>query len=470
MNILVLDVGTSSMRGTLLDQDAAVHAQEQITYQPQFLDGGRVEQNPREWLDAMTAICRRIGAAETVDAVAVTSQRSSVIPLDENHEPLTDAIMWQDTRNRELCDSLTGHEDTVRSTAGTGINTVFSGGKMAWLRQERPDVYEQAARLCVIPDYLIFRMTGEFVTDRTYGSRSMLMDLRTGMWSEPLLALFGVEERKLCKLISACSVAGTLTEEFSACSGLPAGIPVVTCGGDQQCGAAGQGVILPGTVSVNLGTGAYLIVAADRVPDDLPKGMICNASAVPDQYILEASVLTCGAALDWYLSLIGEDVSFVGQALQKSPPGANGVRIQPWFQGRSFPNWDSAARASIQGLTLSATREDLLRALLEGIFDEICESLRAMETLQNVETICLSGGLSRTDEVCGLLADMTGKTVFHSDGGDATSRGAWMSAAVCLGLAGSWSEAWEKARTLQKEFTPDADRHGFYLRGGAAPA
>ena len=463
MNILVLDVGTSSMRGTLWDMGPDILWKDQLTYSPDYPGDGLAEQDPADWLGAAEKLCAGAAGFAAVDAVALTSQRSSVIPADGNGQPLGPAIMWQDTRNRALCESLASSEERVRAVSGTGINTVFSGGKMTWLRRERPEVYNKAVHLFVIPEYLVFHMTGESVLDYTYGSRSMLMDLRRNAWSGELLELFGVEEKKLGRLIPPSSVAGRVTEAFSRRTGLPSGIPVVTCGGDQQCAALGQGVFRTGSASVNLGTGAYLISPAAAVPDTIPAGVLCNASAVPGTYILESSVLTCGGALNWFLREIAgnADVSLAGEALSVSPPGAGGVVALPYFQGRSAPDWNSEARASFCGMTLSTRREDLLRALLEGICTEVSRGLDAMSA--DIGRIHVSGGLSRTPEICRLLADVTGHEVLRSGEGDATTRGAWMSAAVCLGLAPDWDAAWEQIRDGESDiFRPDTDNTALY--------
>ena len=463
MNILVLDVGTSSMRGTLLDASSKALFAEQIKYRPAYGKHGAVEQDPRDWLDAMRSLCAGAAEAYTVDAVALTCQRSSVIPADEAGAPLTRAIMWQDTRNRAVCNRLQSREADIRDICGTGINTVYSGGKMAWLRETHPEIYAGAAHLFVIPDYLIWQLTGTHVTDHTYGSRSMLMDLRKLQWSPALLSLFGADREKLGQLISPSSEAGTVTEQFAAETGLTAGIPVITCGGDQQCGALGQGVLGPGQVSVNLGTGAYLIAPVGAVPDHLEAGLICNASAIPGQYILESGVLTCGAALDWFLREIGGDVTLVGEALRRSPPGAGGVTVLPYFQGRADPDWNSDAKAAFFGLSLGTTRQDMLRALLEAICVEVCRSLRQVAGNTDPRELHLGGGMSRTPELGQLLADVTGTEVIVSEDSDATTRGAWMSAARCLGIADSWEAAWKLARPgREKSYMPDMGRKPIY--------
>lgn len=422
-----------------------------------------VEQDPLDWLNAVKALCKAAAAEMPVDAIGLTSQRSSVIPADENGIPLTKAIMWQDTRNKMLCEGLRDKENRVRHVCGNGINTVYSGGKMAWLRQSDPDVYHHAAHLFVIPDYLLYHMTGRHVTDHTYGSRSMLMDLRSGTWSQEMLELFGVDRAKLGTLIQPSTIAGEITERFAGQCGLRTGIPVVSCGGDQQCGAVGQGVFAPGTVSVNMGTGAYLIAPVHHMPEEPKPGLTYSASAIPGEYILESSVLTCGAALDWFLRELNGELTMVKTALMESPPGANGVTALPYFQGRADPDWNSSARAAFFGLSLGTTKLDLLRALLEGICVEIARSVQTMESIHPIHMIRLSGGLSKTVELGQLLSDVTGIPVILSDDSDATTMGAWMSTAKCLGIVRSWQDAWNSACPVQQRcLYPHPEQKPFY--------
>lgn len=463
MNILVLDVGTSSMRGTVLDDAAEKRWRGQIRYSPSYQENGWAEQSPEDWSGALRELCAGAVSACRIDAVALTAQRSSLIPLRGDGTVLRDAIMWQDTRNQDICERLRPWNDRIRELAGAGLNTVFSGGKMAWLREYEPEVYKSAAKLVVIPDYLIREMTGQFVTDHTYASRSLLMDIRTRQWSPELTDLFGLDEEKLCRLIPPSSVAGTICGEFTRSTGLPEGVPVITCGGDQQCAALGQGITGAGSAVINLGTGAYLLAGIPSVPERLPEGLICNAAAIPEQYILEASVLTCGSAVDWFLP--DGDYAMVGQALRESPPGARGVCALPYFQGRSAPDWNSQARGAFCGLSLETGRLDMLRALLESIVIEVGRSLRSMEELEPVALLSVSGGLSHTPEMRQLLADVTGKTVLYFEDDEATTRGAWMSAGHRLGLTARWAEAWTQARPAEcLEYVPAPEKTALYAR------
>lgn len=466
MRILTLDVGTSSMRGTVMDAAGTPLHTGQIQYHPRFCGADEVVQDPAIWVDALKRLCLQASAAGPVDAVAITAQRSSVIPLDNAGNPLSDAIMWQDSRNRGLCQALQPRQALVRARCGTDISPVFSGGKMLWFLQERPELRTRLRRFVVIPDYLIWHMTGVYVTDHTYGSRSMLMNLRERRWDPQLLELFSVEEAMLCPLIPPSSIAGRITPEFARITGLPQGIPVISCGGDQQCAALGQGIIRPGEVSVNLGTGAYLVAATDQVPKHLPQGVVCNASSIPGQYILESSILTCGAAVDWILELLREPEPFaaIDKALSESPRGANGVLMLPRLQGSVDQN-APGLRGIVAGLSLSVSSADLIRGLLEGICCEIRMRIEQMRQCVAVDQVHISGGLTRCARVCQLLSDILSLQVVQQDGGNATTRGAWMSACRCLDLVPDWDSAWKAvAQQPQYQFDPDGHAASFYGR------
>lgn len=246
MHILTVDVGTSSMRGIVFTREGRALFSGQRAYQPLYLQNGWVEQEPADWESALFALLSQAAEAAGaggwgLDAIALTSQRSSIIPVDKDMRPLCNAIMWQDKRVEPLCRELERENNWVFKRCGSRVNPVFSGTKMAWLRRERPDLYKKAYKLLAVPDYLLWLLTGRLATDHTYGSRSLLMNLRTRQWDRDLLALFGVGEEKLCPLIEPGSVCGILTKEAAARTGLSQGLPVVTAGGDQQCGAIGQG-------------------------------------------------------------------------------------------------------------------------------------------------------------------------------------------------------------------------------------
>ena len=182
--ILVIDVGTSSIRGVLYDGMGSELFCHQIPYQVHFIDGTHAEQDASDWLDTIVEISRAaVAFCEKenwkIEGLALTSQRSSVIPVERDGYALMPAIMWQDKRNQEIVAELKPRENEIHALTGARINTVFSGTKMTWVRRNAPDVYAKTYKFCTIADFITHEITGEYRTDHTYGSRSLLMNVRT---------------------------------------------------------------------------------------------------------------------------------------------------------------------------------------------------------------------------------------------------------------------------------------------------
>ncbi len=452
MNILVIDVGTSSMRGILLDHEGVEFTGKQIFYHVIYMEGGRAEQNPEDWKNALYHILKDVSekakaGKRSIDAIALTAQRSSILAMDFQMEPMGNAIMWQDKRSQEICSRLEKYNDRIFELSGSRANPVFSAGKMAWIRENREDIYRKTYKFMTVPDYLIYLLTGNICTDYSYGSRSHLMNVRTKKWDEELLEMFHVEKEKLCELTEVGSVSGHLTKGAAKITGCPESIPVITAGGDQQCGAIGQGVVREGILSVTAGTGGFLISAVERIPENLKPDVICNCSSVKGQYVLESNVLTCCSAFDWFRHEFYPDkasLEAINDEIEKSSAGANGCICLPYFQGRGTPDFNTKATGHFAFITLNTKRCDMLRSLLEGICYEIGNGIEAMRDYTDVDRIYINGGLTNSDAFNEMQAKVYDSRLIRKGKTDATVRGALMVAAAALGLYGSVEEAFDK--------------------------
>lgn len=471
MNILVIDVGTSSMRGVLLTHEGEELAKKQCFYSVSYMGNGWVEQNPSDWENALYDIVKDVSAkAEEsgwyIDAISMTAQRSSVIPVDSSMRPLCNAVMWQDKRTNEICESLKPQNDRIFSLCGSRVNPVFSAGKMTWIRKKRPDIYGKTCKFMVIPDYLNYLMTGNVCTDYTYGSRSLLMNIRTHEWDTELLEIFNVEREKLCDLAEPGSISGTTTKEFSELTGCRAGISVISAGGDQQCGAIGQGVVKKGVLSATAGTGGFLITASDEIPQNLQQDVICNFSSVKGQYVLESSILTCCSAFDWFRKEFYGDDSYekLNEEIESVPLGANGCLCVPYFQGRSTPDWNNEAKGIFANVTLATTKKDMLRSLLEGISYEIANGIDTMKKYLDISDIYVNGGLTGSEPFNEIQCNVYGTRIIRRGKSDATVRGALMVAATALGLYRTVEEAFAEISKDDdiKEYFPQEEAVSIY--------
>ncbi|NLD59601.1 MAG: hypothetical protein GX647_08110 [Clostridiales bacterium] len=454
MNILTLDIGTTSMRGMLFGPGGQVLGMESVKT-PLLIDKseGRMEQRPEVYEEGLLAICRSIASRDRVGAISVTAFRSAPTLVDRDGRALRNFIMWQDTRNSDICQRFRHADALVYNTCGASVNTVFTVTKLIWMKENEPELYDRAYKAMIVPDYVIHRMTGEFATDRTYGSRTLLMDIRTLSWSREMCDLFGIGEEKLCELRDQGAVVGRVNRAFSEMTGIAEGTPVVSAGGDQQLGALGLGVMDGRTIEVNSGTGSFVISLTDRPYLENPS-VICNVAAIQGMYTQEMNVIASASALDWLIreyfpEYWGEhpDYPAVDSIAEKTPPGANGLLVVPHFQGCGSRDWNPEARAHFAGFSLGTRRSDMVRALYEGIAAEIAKSIDMLpETCREATSIAVAGGLSRSQIYNRILCDMTGRTLVRHRNAQATAVGAFVSAAVALGLYPDCRSALEAAR------------------------
>lgn len=509
--IITIDIGTTSMRAILFDSEGKNRSVSQKENPPVYHPDGRVEQDAGTWegiLVTVLADCARAANSSglRVGALSLTAQRSSVIPVDCAGKPLHPAIMWQDLRTQGLCAGMKEDSPEVYRRTGLKISPVFSAIKMKWFREERPDIYSRTWKMPGIQDYMLFLLTGTFVTDRSLASRTNLFNLRTLDWDSGLIELFGVDRGMLCDLVDQGSVCGHLVPGLAAATGLPAGLPIISAGGDQQCAALGLGLLSADRIVANTGTGSYIIGHSDHPVLDEGQRIFCNVSALPGAYILEAGTLTSGTVYKWFsenfyghpegvdmppgAALSGAAAALSGMAAGhdhaavhgknrfaevnadagSSVPGAHGVILLPHFKGSGAPHWNPDSRGVFYNLKLSTTREDMARAVLEGIVSEMADNIDLLEQLSGrIEMVRVSGGLTRLELFNRIQADMYGRLVVKPAESEATALGAWVSAAACIGLYPGHAEAYEAAETAalatgqqEAEFLPDPGNAAVY--------
>ncbi len=470
-NLLAIDIGTTSIRGILYSEEGRKLGMKSIQT-PLVFVSSYIEQRPDVYLDSVVEICRACLTFGSIDAIALTAFRSAPALVDREGNALTNFIMWQDTRNQYICNGLMPFNEEIHSVTGAGINTVFTASKITWWKDHYPEVFKMAYKALIVPDFVMHYMTGVFATDYTYGSRTSLMNIHTLSWDDKMLEYFRLPVDILPELIPQGSVYGYVTSSFADQTGLKPGTPVISAGGDQQCGALGLGSMSESSLVINCGTGSFIVGVSNEVQDPHTR-LISNVSAIPDKYIVESNILSSAAALNWLIRELTPDLWQDGspdydafnQLAASSPAGANGVICVPLFQGCGTRDWNPGARASFSNISLTSTRADMVRAMLEGIASEIVQSIMAMPAhLHESDTAYLGGGMTKSDLFNQILADMSGKTLIRYEDPQATAIGAFMSASVSLG----WQPSLEAAYTAVRKgtdahiFAPDKQNHDYY--------
>ncbi|MEE4165500.1 MAG: FGGY-family carbohydrate kinase [Desulfocapsaceae bacterium] len=477
--ILTIDLGSSSMRATLHDENGSALNICRRSTVPDYKSGGtRVELDADIFIASLLSLlkesqgyCRRKKISPL--ALSVTSQRSSVVPVDDRGKPLAPFIMWHDKRTVALCTELQQYEDYVYQISGLRISPVFSAVKMAWIRNEMLDVYAKTSKMLGIHDLALFTLCGTFITDHSLASNTNLLNLASRTWDPDLLDIFSVDKSHLCELVPPGSICGTTSAELCRQTGIAEGTPIVTAGGDQQCAALGLGVTSAGKLKCTTGTGSYLIAHVDVPVIDEKKRFFCRIGSIPGSYNLEAGMLTTGTVYRWfveqfYASKSGEaQFETANREVLSSPPGANGLLLLPYFEGSGAPFWNPRDTGLFYGLKLSTKRADMARAVIEGIVLGMQENVSLFrEKLGTISQIAISGGMTRFDAYNQLQADIFGSRVALYANRESTSIGAWISAAVACGLYDSYDAAFRSVQPegSEKYFEPDKKINRFYNR------
>ncbi len=469
--IITIDVGTMSMRAIIYDIKGTSLFTSSFEYHAIFLPEGLVEQNPNDWKEALHYTLKEAAKyvkekGITISAIAVTSQRASVIPVDLEGNPLYNAVTWQDKRSVTICEELLEKISLYKIYKKTGLraNPYFSLPKMLWFKQKAPEIYSKTYKLIGVQDYVIHLLTEEFKTDWSQAARTMLMDISTFQWDRELLSIAGIDESLLCELCPPGSIAGELKEDLAEITGLKQGIPVIMAGGDQQNAALALNILSPGKAEANTGTGSFVIAYSNKPVFDKKCRILCSASAIPGKWIVEAGIFNTGAIYRWFREQFysGENANYnvMNKDASESPVGSNGVMLIPHFEGSAAPFWNPYAKGLFFNLSLGTGKGDMARAIFEGIAMEIADNLSLMEVISgDIDTISVAGGMTRSDLFNQIQSDIFYKKVVKYENSEATSLGATMSATVTLGIYSTYEEAFSNIIGKEEVYQPCAENH-----------
>ena len=476
-----IDSGTTSTRFILFDHSGTIVEYDQREHEQIFPQSGWVEHNPTELWDRAKQVIGATLAKAQVDAsdiaaIGITNQRETAILWDKaTGEPVHNAIVWQDTRTSDICKALTeaGHAETIFHKAGLPVATYFSGPKVRWMLDNVPGLQERADAGDLlfgnVDTWLIYKLTGQHITDVTNASRTMLMNLETLDWDDELLEIVGVP-RSLLPEIRPSSDPDFygLTKADGPFRGQ---IPVCGDLGDQQAATVGQTCFGVGEAKNTYGTGCFMILNTGEEIVRSQNGLLTTVAYQLGKgkpvYALEGSIAMAGATVQWLrdnLELI-EHASET-EAIAQSVDDTGGVYLVPAFSGLFAPYWRSDARGVMVGLTRYTNKAHIVRATLESICYQTREVLEAMNADSGVplKRLKVDGGATANNFLMQLQADILGTEVIRPMVAETTSLGAAYAAGLAVGF---WSDLeslrknWQVDRTWSPEIEEDAREAGF---------
>jgi len=465
--IVALDAGTSSIRAVIFDMEGTILKISSSTYSPQYEENMKVRQSTETWERGLYTILKESASFLNSNSyhplcISLTSQRASVIPVDRNGITLYPALMWQDKTTSKQCEQIVariGIEEVYHRT-GVRIDSYFSAPKMMWLAQNASDAYKKCIKLLGVQDYIAYLLTGVYVTDFTQASRTLLFNISNNSWDDQIIAELDLDQSLLPDVVAPGSMIGSTTKSIESLTNFPAQIPVILAGGDQSTAAVGMGVINPGSVGTNTGTGSFIMTPVDKPIFDRKLRISCSASAIPNRWNIEASVLTTGRLYHWLALEIGsgnfsrtqiddenilkKELKALDELASQSITGSHGVVAIPHFAGAATPFWNQHARGIFLNLDLSTTRADIIRSVLESIAVELGMGFEILkENVGNLKVMIIAGGMTKAKIFNQIQADSFGIPVRKNHRTEATSFGAFITALVYSGIHKDHSEAYK---------------------------
>ena len=406
-------------------------------------------------------------------AVGLSGQMHGLVLLDAAGEILRPAILWNDQRTAAECDAIRRAVGPERLIAITGNDALpgFTAPKLVWVRDHEPDVWRRVAHVLLPKDYVRWRLTGEYATDKADGAGTILFDLAARDWSPEVVDALEIDGAWLPRTFEGPEVTGTLTAGAAAATGLRAGTPVVAGGGDQSANAVGVGAVAAGVVALSLGTSGVTFAAADE-PIVEPAGRVhAFCHAVPGRWHMMSVMLSAAGSLRWYRDALAPATTF-GELVEEArdvPPGSGGLLFLPYLSGERSPHPDPLARGAFVGLTVGHERRHLTRAVLEGVAFGLRDGLDLMigAGLPAPAQIRASGGGTASDIWRQILADVLGAEIATV----ATTEGAAYGAAILASVGAGWHRTVDAATasiTASTAATPGpasaayADAHAAY--------
>jgi len=491
--LLGIDYGTGGCKVTALGADGSFAGEASVEYATYHDHPGWSEQEPADWWNALAAALKKLSGkgidlrevaacsldGSTHNAVLLGSSGSNSLDSvlkDPSFRPVRRTIMWTDQRSTAECEILkTGWGEKIFSRCYQMPAPTWTLPQMMWLKANEPEALEKTEHVLFVKDYVRYLLTGDAATDRIEAQGTLMWAMpgetgTPGCWDRELVALSGLGMQAMPRIIEPTDVVGRVTPEAAAFTGLPEGMPVVCGSSDSAVEDYGAGAVEPGDLIIKLAT-AGNVNSMTSIAHPHPK-TLTYSHIVPGMWYSVSATNAAALCMRWLRdafygksdglqgikSAQGGDLnvySLIDGEASASPAGANGVVFHPYLQGERCPYWDANLRASFTGVSISSTRGDFARALMEGVAFSLRDCYRTLEEMKlPVKRIFLIGGGARSRLWSEIVANVFNCAVAVPTPGDA-SFGACLLAGTGIGVFGDVKEAVAKCLHVERTIAPD---------------
>lgn len=447
MNLVGIDIGTTSLKAVCFDENGTALAEATLDY---TLDtkGDLVEFDPLEYLSITKEALAKIKAVCPVDAISVDTQGETIIFTDENGAPTMPAIVWLDNRAVKEAEEILAHFGQEKIYQITGQPETTGGWpacKVLWAKKNMPEAWQKTKKIFLLEDWILWALSGEFVTEPTIQSSSLYFDIRKKDWWQEMLDFIGIDRSMLPRITPSASKIGSF-ENAAVVSGAL----------DQIAGAVGVGVVNESIVSEMTGTIMAICVVTDSIPPYDPASKIpCHLHAIENKFVSLLWSSTAGMALKWYRNTFAPSLSFkeLDEEAEKAGIGAEGLVFLPHLCGSTMPIYNPSARGAFWGITLAHKKGHFARAILESVAFTLKDDLDSIGA--KCDEIRITGGGASSPLWAQIKADVTGLKLSTLKEKESACLGTAMMAGVGIGVYPSIEAAVEKIVQVKKTYSPE---------------
>lgn len=477
--VVGVDSSTTAVKAIAWDRQGKAIAQSRGTHEMISPNPNWYEQRAEEWWDSLCLVLRELAAqvgAARIAAVCITNQRESFVPVDEQCQPIRNAILWLDDRCRQQVKDLDQRvgNDIIHDITGKGPSTKQGLPEIVWLQQNEPTTFARTFKLVDPHAFLVYRLTGRWATSTACADPMGTVDMRRGDWAVDLLTKLDIPANKFVEIVPPGTIIGGVSDRAAEATSLLPGTPIIAGAGDGQCAGLGANITQAGKAYLNLGTAMVSGAHSDKYVADKAFRTLCSPIAgafVPEEVLGGGTFI-----VSWFVDQFGPDTGnlrlpltaeeVLEVAASKLPPGALGLMLVPYWNAVMPPYWDENATGIIIGWTGAHRREHFYRAVLEGIAYEHRLTMEGVEhaTGHPINEFILMGGGSRSALWCQIVADINGKKVTRAHTAEATNLGAGILAAYAAGWYPSVRDAANAMTSTERSFEPDDKTHQIYDR------
>ncbi|WP_346890134.1 xylulokinase [Clostridium sp. UBA1056] len=459
--LLGIDIGTSGTKTVLFDKGGnpiSSSTEEYPLYQPEI---GWAEQDPIDW---WKAVCITINTVikdsninpESISGIGLSGQMHGLVMLDEDGNVLRKSIIWCDQRTAKECVEITekvGEKRLIDITANPAL-TGFTASKILWVRNNEPEIYEKCRKILLPKDYIRYMLTGEFATEVSDASGMQLLDIKNRCWSKEVLNALDIPIEYLGNVHESIVVSGKVHKRAAELTGLKENTPVVGGAGDQAAGAIGNGIIRSGQISSTIGTSGVVFAHLDEPIIDEKGRVHTFCHAVPGAWHMMGVTQGAGLSLKWFRDNFCTNEIEVAKNMgidpyvlmtkeaEKVPVGSRGVVYLPYLMGERTPHLNPKAKGVFFGLSAAHTKNDMLRAVIEGVSYSLLDCMEIIKgTGLNPTNVMVSGGGGKSELWRQILADMFNCKVSTNKSSEGPALGVALLAGVGTGVYKDINEA-----------------------------